>query len=229
MTGGKTLSLCAPDQINNSIQSGFFDDTILCGTCDGKLGQYDKHAIEVSRLIGTTRESIGALQFSVRHNGEIDHQSLALFAGAVVWRASVSLRIKSLSGFTLGTNEPWLRQMIFREVGAIPDVVVARLVGNTAIHHKAAMAALSYPVAIKSKRGTWMARFVLHGLMFLVCTSRSPERWMREESVTAFGRSAGMDQLIGKIMPFDQLADLAQVKRSKYVQRILSPDGGCLT
>jgi hypothetical protein len=51
--GRKTLSLAVTDRLDNYIQSGLFDDNILCSGCDGKLGVFDDHAVEISCLLGT--------------------------------------------------------------------------------------------------------------------------------------------------------------------------------
>jgi hypothetical protein len=48
--------------MDNSIQSGLFDDNILCSDCDGKLGVFDDHAIEISRLLGTGNEVIARVR-----------------------------------------------------------------------------------------------------------------------------------------------------------------------
>ncbi len=221
----KTLSLLAPDFEHNFIQSGIFDEEILCAVCDGELNCYDKHAIEILRLIGTDCETISSNVFMVRHARKIDHQSLALFAAAVVWRSSISKRIQGLSGFTLGNNEPWFRAMIFRKTLDVPNVVIARTVGETSTTHQAALAALSYPVAIRSKSHQgWVARFHARGLMFLVSTSQTREPWMRPASVTEFGRSKGPTCLVGHCLPFEGLADLRQAMQSKYIQSVLAKE-----
>src|SRR5437762_5582712 len=59
----KTLSLAAPNRTNDFIQSGFFDESILCATCDKILGIYDAHAIEVVRLLGTQSEALARDSF----------------------------------------------------------------------------------------------------------------------------------------------------------------------
>ena len=90
--GRKTLSLAVPDRMDNSIQSGLFDDNILCGSYDGKLGVFDDHAIEISRLLGTAHEVIDRKEnyFTVTRGNGVNHEQLALFGAAVVWRSSIS-------------------------------------------------------------------------------------------------------------------------------------------
>jgi hypothetical protein len=133
----KTLSLVAPDRMHNFIQSGLVDDQILCSCCDGVLGAYDNHAIQIVRLLGTEHETINreTNRFAVTRNRGVDHVQLALFGAAVVWRTSVS-KYSKISGFTLGNNETWLRDIIFRRSNQIPTVLVARLVGRTALTHE---------------------------------------------------------------------------------------------
>ena len=165
--GRKTLSLAVPDRMDNSIQSGLFDDNILCSGCDGKLGVFDHHAIGIKRLLGTAHEIIDrkANYFTIACGNGVNHEQLALFGAAVVWRASIS-RYRELSQFTLGNNEAWFRDMLFRQSTEIPTVLIARLVGANALTHEAAMTALSYPQRIKI-RGISLARFITRGLSSL--------------------------------------------------------------
>lgn len=220
--GRKTLSLAVPERVDNYIQSGLFDDNILCSGCDGKLGVFDDHAIEITRLLGTTHEVINrkANYFTVAHGNGVNHEHLALFGAAVVWRASIS-RYRELSEFTLGNNEAWFRDMIFRQSTEIPTVLIARLIGANALTHEAAMTALSYPQRIKI-RGISLARFITRGLMFLVQTTRAADASLRADAVTTFGRSAGPNYLTGVLMPFEKLGELRQVEKSKYVQSVLA-------
>jgi hypothetical protein len=216
----KTLSLLAPNRMDNSIQSALFDDNILCSDCDGKLGRYDDHAIEVTRLLGTANEVIDgkANRFTVTRGSGINHEQLALFGAAVAWRTSVS-RYRELSEFTLGNNEGWFRAIIFRRNTDIPTVLVARLVDRDGLPHQAGAGALSYPVRIKFA-GVSVARFVVRALMFLVQTTRAVNPSLHASAITTFGRSAGPTCLAGVLMPFDQLADLGQVGKSKYMQHM---------
>jgi hypothetical protein len=220
--GRKTLSLVVPDRMDNSIQSGLFDDNILCSGCDGKLGVFDDHAIEISRLLGTAHEVIDRKRncFTVTRGNGVNHEQLALFGAAVVWRASIS-RYRELSQFTLGNNEAWFRDMLFRQSTEIPTVLIARLVGANALTHEAAMTALSYPQRIKI-RGISLGRFITRGLMFLVQTTRAGDASLRADAVTTFGRSAGSTCLTGVLMPFEKLGELPQVEKSKYVQSVLA-------
>lgn len=97
-SGRRTLSLVAPDRMHNFIQSGLVDDQILCSRCDGILGAYDNHAIQIVRLLGTEHETINreANRFAITRSRGVDHVQLALFGAAVVWRTAVS-RISKLS------------------------------------------------------------------------------------------------------------------------------------
>src|SRR5438309_22941 len=142
--GLKALSLLVPNRIDNYIQSGLFHDNILCSDCDGRLNVFDDHAIEIIRLLGTAHETISsrANSFTVTRISGINHEQLALFAAAVVWRTSVSkyqsikvskYQSRELSEFTLGNDEAWFREMIFRRSTDIPTVLAARLVDRGAI------------------------------------------------------------------------------------------------
>ncbi|MFZ1963941.1 MAG: hypothetical protein WAU78_10850 [Roseiarcus sp.] len=217
--------MAAPNRMDNSIQSGLFDDNILCSECDGKLGGFDDHAIEISRCLGTANEVIDrrANRFTVRRLSGVNHEKLALFGAAVVWRTSVT-RYRELSEFTLGNNEAWFRDMIFRKNGEIPTVLIARLVGANALAQEAAATALSYPVGIKNRRGISLARFVVRGLLFLVQTTRAADTSLLADAVTTFGMSAGPTCLTGVLYPFEMLADLKQVAKSQYIRRVLDAE-----
>ncbi len=216
---GKSLSLLAPDRKGVS-QSGLFDPNILCSTCDGFLGNFDRHAIEIVRLVGTNEEEIDRNLgfFTLSYNRDINHDYLALFGAAVVWRASVSRKFN----FSLGNNQDWFRDIIFRKTTEFPIVTIARLVGENPLTHRAAMDALMYPVRIKTADNISLARFYACGLMFLVQTSRRKHAMWEKGSVTDFGRSRGVANITGRLMPFENLADLKQAKKSKYVQEILA-------
>jgi len=221
-SGGKTPSLLAPNQHRIQV-GGLFDDNILCSKCDGKLGVFDDHAIAISRLLGTLHEVIDhrANRFTITYSDRVNHQQLALFGAAVAWRASVSKICRDLSGFTLGKNEAWFRDMIFRRNNEIPTVLIARIVGGNPISHEAAMTMLSYPVKIKI-RGISLARFYVRGMMFLIQTTRNADASLLADAVTTFGGGAGLNCLTGSLMPFEKLGDLPQVEKSKYIQHVLS-------
>ena len=190
------------------------------------MGVYDNHAVQILRLVGSTHEVINrrAGRFTITRSNGVDHDKLALFGAAVVWRTSVS-NYRELAGFTLGNNETWMRDIIFRQCNEIPTVLVARLVGRTALTHEAAETALSYPVGIKL-RGIRLARFVFGGLMFLVQTTRAADASLRTDAGTTRGKSAGPTSLTGYSMPFEKLGDLPQVRQSKYVQEVLARRDG---
>ena len=221
-SGLKALSLLVPNRIDNTIQSSLFDENILCSDCDGRLNLFDDHAIEIIRLLGTAHEAITsqANSFTVTRISGINHEQLALFAAAVVWRTSVS-KYRELSEFTLGNNEAWFREMIFRRSTDIPTVLAARLVDRGAIPDEAAAGALAYPVRGKL-RGAWVAHFVAGVLMFLVQTTRAVNPSLQRGAITTFGRSAGPTCLTGVLLPFDQVADSANIWKSKYMQHILA-------
>ena len=220
-SSGKKLTLLAPEQEGTS-QSGIWDSDILCGPCDNVLGSYDTHAINITRLLGTTDEAINHRTevFTLSCAKGIDHERLALFGAAVVWRASVSTVCRELNGFSLGNNEEWFRQMIFREVAEVPIVTIARIVGRDTNEQKMADTAMLYPVRVRpSGSHISMARFYLRGLMFLVQTTRNKKTIWSPGSVTELGKSAGSNCLIGSLMPFARLGGLEDIKKSKHMRK----------
>jgi hypothetical protein len=221
-SGLKALSLLVPNRVDDTIQSGLFDHNILCRDCDGQLNVFDDHAIEIIRLLGTAHEVVNSKEnsFTVTRGSGINHEQLALFAAAVVWRTSVS-KYRELSEFSLGNNEAWFRSMIFRRSTDIPTVLAVRLVDTGAIPDEAAAGVLAYPVRGKL-RGVWVAHFVAGVLMFLVQTTRAVNPSLQRGAITTFGRGAGPTCLTGLLFPFYQVADSANIWKSKYMERILA-------
>ncbi len=218
---GKNLTLLAPDR-TGTFQSGLFDPNILCARCDNTLGDYDGHAINIIRLLGTVDEVIDrqAGIFSLSYSKGIDHERLALFGAAVVWRASASAICRGHNGFSLGNNEEWFRQMIFREIPELPIVSIARIMGRTPQEQKMADTAMLYPVRVRPNGShISMAKFCLNGFMFLVQTTRNKTTIWSPGCVTELGKSAGVNYLTGALMPFERLGGLEDIKKSKHMRK----------
>ncbi len=205
------MTLLSPDEKGTS-QTGISDSNILCAACDNTLGIYDKHAVEISRLLGTSSEKIGIKSFEI-HNKKVNHEYLALFAASVVWRASVS---KRLPEFSLGKNEVWFQDMIFRKDGEIPTVMIARAVGKTPEMHEATPGAIMYPCSVRSADHLNFARFYARGLDFIVQTSRRKHQLWSEFAITTFGASLGEGVLTGIVIKFEEMVTLESVFSAKY-------------
>ncbi len=217
-TNDQKLALIAPDN-KGWFQSGLFDPNILCSICDGRLGLFDKEAVELTRMLGGNSEIIDKINgvFTVISSNEINHEYLAKFGISVAWRASISSKLD----FSLGPNEKWFQNILFGKHAELPAVTIARLVGDTRITQRAGMDALGYPVRVMVKQLSF-ARFCMRGVMFLVQTSCREDAQWKAGSVTNFGKSKGPNNLTGVLMPFEQLGDLEQIKNSKYIKEILS-------
>jgi hypothetical protein len=163
--GRKALSLAVPDRTDDTLQSGIFDKYILCSDCDGELNLYDDHAIEISRLLGTSAEVLTRNDFTIQRDDGINHEHLALFAAAVLWRASVSTC--ELRQFSLDAAEQErFRAMAFKEIVDVPAVAVLRLVSDNPIAHEAARLAMSYPGKFITDGGHWRVKFSIRAFCF---------------------------------------------------------------
>ena len=219
----KALSLAAPDRTDDTLQSGIFDKDILCGPCDGKLGLYDSHAVDICRLLGTTAEVLTTNDFSVRRDDGVNHEHLALFAAAVLWRASVST-YRELQQFTLDPAEQErFRAMAFKEIMDVPTVGVLRLVSDNPIAHEAARLAMSYPSRFTTNEGFTRAKFSMRGLLFLIKLGQTPDDWLEAITVTALGKVKGSACLTGPLFSFDGLLEVDNIRSTKYVTSILGP------
>jgi len=103
-------------------QSGFWDQNILCESCDGKLGVFDGYFIEFCRSL----RGVESLPGGPRVFENVDAIKVAKFANSVVWRASISKR-KECSEIDLQSKEKGVADSIFDD-GAAPilPVVVIR-------------------------------------------------------------------------------------------------------
>jgi hypothetical protein len=221
--GRKSLSLAVPDRTDDTIQSGIFDKNILCATCDGKLGKYDDHAIDISRLVGTSSEVLTRDDFTIRREQGVNHECLALFAAAVVWRASVST-YRELQQFNLDNEQQkQFRAMAFRAIADVPTVAILRLVSENPIAHKATELGISYPGRFTTSDGHSRVRFSIRGLLFLVKIGREPDVWLESNAVTTLGKTKGSKCLTGPLFSFEGLLETDNVRKTKYVSKILGP------
>jgi len=219
--GRKALSLAAPDRTDDTFQSGVFDKYILCSACDGTLGLYDDHAVDISRLLGTPAEVLTRNDFTIRRDNVVNHEHLALFAAAVLWRASVST-YRELQQFRLDAAErERFRAMVFKEIADVPTVAVLRLVSENPIAHEAARLSMSYPGRFITDDNHWRARFAIRGLMFLVKVGSTPDDWLEAIAVTTLGKTKGPAYLTGPLFPFDGLLEIDNIRSTKYLSKIL--------
>jgi hypothetical protein len=221
--GRKSLSLAAPSRTDDTLQSGVFDRDILCSACDGKLGLYDDHAIEISRLLGTSAEVLTRNDFTIQRDNGVNHEHLALFAASVLWRASVST-YHELRQFSLDAAEQErLRAMAFKEIGEVPAVAVLRLVSDNPIAHEAARLAMSYPGRFMTNDGHSRAKFSIRGLLFLIKIEQRPDHWLEAIAVTDLGKAKGPASLTGPLFSFEGFLEADNVRSSKYLTSILGP------
>lgn len=81
------------------VQGGIFDRELLCGKCDGVLGDHENYA---KRTLRKLRQEIGSRVSGVYHAKEVDGDKLLQFACGVVWKFAAT---KSFNGkISIG---PW--------------------------------------------------------------------------------------------------------------------------
>jgi hypothetical protein len=111
--------------------------------------------------------------------------------------------------------------MIFRKVTEVPDGLVARIVGSTPNGQEAAMASMSYPVAVKLKsevgsRGS-TSEVSCFSFAHRALQSRGCLMILSWYAVKVWDQP----NLLGQLGPFEKLADLRQAEKSQYVQSVL--------
>lgn len=218
----QTLSLAVPDRIDDHIQSGVFDTNILCEDCDRKLGIYDSHAIAMTRLLGTPNEMLTGDTFCLHRPEGVNHEHLALFAAAVVWRAAVS-NYRELQQFTIESAlQDWFRAVVFRSVSELPAVAILRLASEDTVVQAAASTAMSYPRRFTTGSGHARAKFSTRGLLFLVQLSQAPDPWLQEHAVTRVGAASGRTKLVGPLFSFEAFLESENVREARYIRNVLA-------
>lgn len=84
----KRLSAIDDEGGERFTQSGYWDRNILCASCDGKLGVFDRYYVEFCRSL----RGVISLPGGPRVFKNVDALMIAKFANSVVWRASISKR-----------------------------------------------------------------------------------------------------------------------------------------
>lgn len=187
-------------------QSGIIDPDLLCHPCDQLLGDLDKHAVEVVRLLGTRSETIAGRDWSVRSSRAIDHTQLARFGAAVVWRASESKIVARAGGFSLGRNGHWVRDMAFGVSTQVPHVIISRIGSTDPDLDAAARRFTATPRRLVLGSVAW-ARFFMNGLMFNVCTT---DGYPVEGTVLSHGTLGGPEQLHGFFKAVEELEEFEE-------------------
>jgi hypothetical protein len=90
-------------------KAGFFDDTILCADCDGKIGVFDDYAVTFCRRFEDNRKIIADEIFSIE---PVDTDKLVRFAVSVCWRYSIST-LPETNKINLGPFEKNFQTIIF--------------------------------------------------------------------------------------------------------------------
>ncbi len=105
--------------------TGSYDRTILCSTCDNKLGEYDLAAIEFCQRADFKPHPSGVASTL----SDVDHTKLKLFAMSYIWRASIT-SLSEYDGVSLGErHESKIADMLRNsDAGNVDDysVVISR-------------------------------------------------------------------------------------------------------
>jgi len=157
-------------------QSGFIDQKILCATCDGRLGNDDKFAVEFCRQhrAFNPEATVGRVKFPG------DPIRLARFANAVVYRASLS-KLPSFNSFNIGAGlEQTLRRGLFEQNSLLCEAVIFRYRVNGEIDP---FDVFTYPYVHGDKSGVQFANFSLGRFRFSVRVAGSEIKTPLREAV----------------------------------------------
>jgi hypothetical protein len=106
-------------------QLGIFDTEILCATCDGVLGVYDKYGVETCTNFSRQATTVG-VSWKMRN---VDGDLFAKFILSILWRASISKR-REFETLRLGPYEKIARDVLYglKSLALMPafEVVLGR-------------------------------------------------------------------------------------------------------
>lgn len=139
---------------------GFYDNSILCSDCDGRLGKYDDYGVRV--LFGLEHQGTEVKAPDGRVVAlkvlDFDYTRMKLFFLSTLWRASVSNH-EHFSRVKLGSYEARLRQLIHGGDPGAPDEFPVFLTRFTGIDPRLTM---MDPVYVRMDSG------VRHWILYLV-------------------------------------------------------------
>ena len=189
--GGPDLRVGSIDQTGYGLsKAGFFDDSILCACCDGKLGAFDSYAVTFCRTFEQNREMINGDMFRI---APVDTDRLVRFAVSVCWRYSISTRPEA-ANIQLGPFEDEFRQILYsgRRVSAEPALVI--WANRTAFNMKR----LAFAPTMHRQYGLRFCSIILSGLSFVLKIDHRP--LPRKAKILAIN---GKDTIVSGYKPFD--------------------------
>jgi len=104
-------------------QSGAWDRDILCGVCDGILGEYENYAFQISRLVRFRKNTFPWQQWV--HN-DVDSEKILKFCAGILYK--YSLTSKKNGKITLGRYQELLKHFIFTPGAGCPPELDALII-----------------------------------------------------------------------------------------------------
>jgi hypothetical protein len=143
-------------------QSGTFDTTILCASCDGKLGQVEDH---VARLcLAIRQQTTGAQPFGSKTCPGADKDIVRRFCAGILWKYSITS--EKFGRLDLFRYQDDVRRLAYGEIG-VPswfDVALFRL-----RVHEEDKEPFAYRAPVIDRKGrVRLYRFLLGGILFFV-------------------------------------------------------------
>jgi hypothetical protein len=158
-------------------QSGVWDSTILCSTCDGVLGEYERYAHKVSSGV-RDRGSDASGRIKIMSN--VDTVKMLRFCAGILYK--YSLTSERSGKITLGRYKNIIREFIFDQAKPAPnelDVFIFR-----PLRHYGDKGVFAYRAPLPDRKyGINMYRMMMGGLIFFVKLDR---RRISDPNITPF-------------------------------------------
>lgn len=197
-------------------RTGVYDDSILCGNCDQKLGNYENAALKMLRRVTAriTKTDYSLATFPVATIRDVSGSELIRFAAGIVWKYSVSDSYKG--GLTLGPYQTDLQNVAF-ENAEIPNKIDLLCF---ALHGPLARSRFYKEPFMDKQHDVNIVRFSVRGCVFflkldkrLPTDSHTRQFWLRGKTEA--------DVIIASEDRFDEVETLKELIHQNNVQGYL--------
>ena len=207
--GGKHLITSSKGERTSVAPKGRYDKDLLCGPCDGVLGQHEKYAVESLR----EARSVAAPARSVIDAENVDGDRLVRFAAGIAWKYA-NCR-PDFGRIDVGPYNKTLQEVAFGSA-SIPERVDLALVrmqdgSGDVFFYRAPK--------LDRQDGVNVVRFSVGGFLLLLRTDRRQPSFLPTETWLRGKQRASM--LVLPAHGFEEWRSFLQTRRSPTVRRRL--------
>jgi hypothetical protein len=210
----KTKEIYSNRAITAQNQNGIYDPSILCKTCDGRIGVADKWFIEnleIFHLTATERQPYESVEIS------FDTHAAVQFAVSIIYRASLS-RLDHFSGISLGAYTVAAAEIATgsNQADFGQPLVMINVLTSTQLDVRQFV---FYPVRCSGRNGPYYV-FTISGVQFLVKFGGRHEGISDNDTYSSTYRIRPGEKAIVCCYPFDDTAEAQFLRSVKERDRV---------